>query len=73
MPMDMNEKNTKKKALDLMIVIGGKPGKGKMGKESEEMDSEEMTDHSGCKCPCCGAPCSDCSDNEHESEDEDYE
>jgi hypothetical protein len=70
MPMDMNEKNTKKKALDLMIVIGGKPGKDKKGEESEDMESK---DHSGCKCPCCGAPCAECSDDERESEDEDYE
>jgi len=62
------DKNDKKKALDLMIVLGGpKGGKGK--DEEEDYDSK---DHSGCKCPCCGAPCEDCADEEHES-DEDYE
>lgn len=72
MPMDMNDKNAKKKALDLMIVIGGKPGKGKMDSDKEDYESGDMKDHSGCKCPCCGEPCEYCSDNEHES-DEDAE
>jgi hypothetical protein len=66
MPMD---KKDKKKALDLMIVIGGKPGKGKMG-EDDEMESKN---HKGCKCPCCGAPCEDCMDEEHEDDMEESE
>jgi len=35
--------------------------------KGEEMP---MKDHSGCKCPCCGAPCAECSDNEHENSEE---
>lgn len=36
MPMDNNDKNSKKKALDLMIVLGGpKGGKGKMDDEDD--------------------------------------
>ena len=36
MPMDNNDKNNKKKALDLMIVLGGPKGdKDKMGDEDD--------------------------------------
>jgi hypothetical protein len=67
MPMD---KNDKKKALELMIVLGAPKGK-KMNHEGME------DDHKGCKCPCCGMPCKECNNDGYESEDEskseDYE
>lgn len=44
------DKKDKMKALDLMIVLGGKP---KGGKDYEEEDDMEMGEKM-CKCPGCG-------------------
>lgn len=63
MPMD---KKNGVKAMDLMIVLGGKPKHEGM---KEDMKGESM-DHSDCKCPCCGKSCAYC--NEQESDTEDY-
>jgi hypothetical protein len=59
----MPDKKEKMKALDLMIVLGGK-------KDKPEGEEEMQDKHKGCKCPCCGAPCQDCMEGKHESEDE---
>ena len=62
----MPDKESKKKALDLMIVLGGpKPKKG-MEEEGEDMK---------CECPCCGRECSYCKKGHkmEDMEEEDYE
>ena len=47
----MPDKEAKKKALDLMIVVGNSKPK----KDMEE-DKEDMK----CECPCCGRECYYC-------------
>jgi len=74
MPMNKSEKDTKKKALDLMIVLGGKP---KAGSEDKEYSEKEEGGEDECKCSCCGMPCPNCAeegedDSEDMDEDEDY-
>lgn len=68
---DMPDKADKKKALDLMIVLGGKP------KKDEEYEGKEYGKHKGCKCPCCGMPCKKCKEghdeDSYEDSYEDYE
>lgn len=66
MPMDKSEKETKKKALDLMIVLGGKP----KGGPSEDDSYGKSSMNKGCKCSCCGKPCEYCM---KEDKEEDYE
>jgi hypothetical protein len=58
----MPDREAKKKALDIMIVMGGKP----KGDESYE-DKKE------CECPCCGMPCVKCEDMHSEDKSDSYE
>ena len=49
------DKQDKMKALDLMIVLGGKPKKEKGYDEKEDMENEDMENEGGmCECPKCG-------------------
>lgn len=65
----MPDREAKKKALDIMIVMGGKPKDDSYDKDSYE-DKEEGS-HDKCKCSCCGMPCPKCSkENEDDSEEE---
>lgn len=60
----MPDKESKKKALDLMIVLGGPKSKKGMDKEEDDME---------CKCPCCGKECSYCKEGHDKDEEEDEE
>ena len=63
----MPDREAKKKALDIMIVMGGKPKDDSYDKDSYE-DKEEGSHE--CKCSCCGMPCPKCSkENEDDSKD----
>ena len=58
----MPDKEAKKKALDLMIVVGNSKPKKDM---EEKGDKEDMK----CECPCCGRECYYCK-KENDMEDE---
>jgi hypothetical protein len=65
--MNKSEKDTKKKALDLMIVLGGKP---KDKPEEDDYSEKENGGEDECKCSCCGMPCPNCAKDGEESEDD---
>jgi hypothetical protein len=62
----MPDKEAKKKALDIMIVMGGKP-----------KEEESYEDKKECACPCCGMPCKKCakmhSEDSYEEDNSDEE
>lgn len=65
MPMD---KKKAMKAMDLMIVLGGKPKQDGM-KQEDKGESMDKMDHSSCNCPCCGKACAYCNEQESDTED----
>jgi len=60
----MPDKEAKKKALDLMIVIGDKKPMKDMEEKGEDMK---------CECPCCGRECTYCEEGHNEEEDDSNE
>jgi hypothetical protein len=56
----MPDKEAKKKALDLMIVVGNSKPKEDMNEDKGDMK---------CECPCCGRECSYC-EKENSMEDD---